>query len=302
MYSRTFSTTVCLFWLVAMIWLVSQKVLPSLRTGPPPNYNAILAAQKQNPVVGWRLEFNKRELGWALSETKPQENGMTEIESRVHFNELPLAEMTSIMARMFNRLVENSHPKLAFDARSSLLIDPLGKLVRLDSTLRVNGFPDPVRIQGVVEGSQMLVSIDFRDFSTKKEIYLPENAIVGDALSPQSQLPNLCEGQTWTAPSFSPFRSASAPMEIQIAEVEGRELITWNDQIIDSWLVVYRNDPGRGFRNSQSAKDKLWVSDDGRVLKQQSNIFDSTLTVTRMTDEESRKLAEEMAHAEMNDE
>ena len=300
MHSRTFSTTICLFWLVSMTWLVSQKVLPSLRIGQPPNYNTILEAQKQNPVVGWRLEFNKHELGWALSETKQRENGMTEICSQVHFNRLPLAELSSLMARMFNRMLENNAPKLVLDARSSLLIDPLGKLVRFDSTLRVNEISDPVRIQGVVEGSQMQVSIDFKDFSKKTEIYLPQNAIVGDALSPQSQLPNLCEGQTWTAPSFSPFRSASSPMEIQIAKVEGRELISWNEQIIDAWLVVYRNDPGQGLRSSQSPRDKLWVADDGRVLKQQATIFDSVMTVTRMTDKEAQELAREVAHAEVN--
>jgi hypothetical protein len=284
-----------------MSWLVSQKVLPSLRIGQPPSYTTILESQKKNPVVGWQLAFNGHDLGWALSETKQQENGMTEIKSRVHFNHLPLAELSTIMSRVFNRILENDAAKIGLDTESSLLIDPLGKLVRFDSTLRVNELVDPVRIHGVVDGSQMEVSIDFKDFSTKKEIYLPQNSLVGDALSPQSQLPNLCEGQTWTAPSFSPFRSASSPMEIQIAKVEGRELITWNEQIIDTWLVVYRNDPGQSFRNNQSPQDKLWVADDGRVLKQEAVIFDSTMTVTRMTDKESQKHLQQITNAEMND-
>ncbi len=302
MYSRTFSTTICLFWLVSMTWLVSQKVLPSLRIGQPPNYRTILEAQKQNPLVGWRLDINKHDLGWALSEIKQQENGMTEIVSRVHFSQLPLTEMTSVMSRMFNRLLENNTPKIALESQSSLLIDPLGKLVRFDSTLHVTGISDPIRIQGVVEGGQMAISIDFMDYSMKKEIYLPQNAIMGDALSPQSQLPNLCEGQTWTAPSFSPFRSANSPMEIQIAKVEGRELLSWDKQILDVWLVVYRNDPGQGFRNSQSPRDKLWVAEDGRVLKQQTNIFDSIMTFTRMTDQEAQSLARKYAkmNGEMN--
>lgn len=299
MYSRTFGITVCLFWLVAMTWLVSQKVLPSLRVGQPPNYNTILSAQKQNPLVGWRLELNKHELGWALSETKPQDNGMTEIDSRLHFNHLPLSELMSVMSRMFNRVLENNNPKIAFDAHSSLIIDPLGKLVRFDSTLRVADVPDSVRIRGEVEGSRLQVSIDSTLLSTKKEVYLPENAIVGDAFSPQAQLPNLREGQTWTAPSFTPFVE-SAPMEIQIATVEGREIITWNDEIIDCWLVVYRNDPGHGLRSGQKPREKLWVADDGRVLKQQSNLFDSTLTITRMSNADSKRLAKDVANAELN--
>jgi hypothetical protein len=295
MHSRTFSTTVCLLWLVSMTWLVSQKVLPALRTGQPPNYRTILEAQKQIPVVGWRLAFNHRELGWALTETKLQENGMTEIGSRVHFSELPLAELTSIMSRVFNRILENHPKKLALDTRSSLLIDPLGKLARFDSTIRTNAIPDPMRVRGVVEGSQMRVTINFMEISKElKDIYLPQNALLGDALSPQSELPNLCEGQTWTVPSFSPFRSDNAHMEIQIAKVEGRELIHWNDEIVDAWVVVYQHDPGRGFVNKQTPRDKVWVADDGRVLKQQATIFDSTMTFTRMTDQEARKLAREV--------
>ncbi|MCC6126776.1 MAG: hypothetical protein IT426_17575 [Pirellulales bacterium] len=299
MHSRTFSTTVCLFWLVSMTWLVSQKVLPALRIGQPPNYRTILEAQKQIPVVGWRLAFNHRELGWALTETKQQENGITEIGSRVHFDELPLAELTSLMSRVFNRMLENHAARLSLDTRSSLLIDPLGKLARFDSTIHTNAIPDSVRIQGVVEGSQLRITIRFKEFSKElKDIYLPQNALLGDALSPQSQLPNLCEGQTWTVPSFSPFRSANAPLEIQIAKVEGRELITWNDEIIDAWIVVYQHDPGRGFVNNQTPRDKLWVADDGRVLKQEATIFDSSMTFTRMTDREARKLAREVQSEE----
>jgi hypothetical protein len=281
-----------------MTWLVSQKVLPSLRSGQPPDYNTILKAQKHNPVVGWRLAFNNRDLGWALSETKQQENGMTEICSRVHFNQLPLAELTSVMSRVFKYINENNTSKLSMDTQSSLQIDPLGKLTRFDATIRTDIIPDPVRIQGVVAGSQMQVSIDFKDFSTRKEVYLPQNAIMGDALSPQSELPNLREGQTWTVPSFSPFRSASAPMEIQIAKVDGREMISWDDDILDTWLVIYRNDPGRGLKNSQSSREKLWVADDGRVLKQQALIFESAMTFTRMTDREAKKLAQQVKNEE----
>jgi hypothetical protein len=285
-----------------MTWLVKQKVLPPLIIGEPPNYSTILDAQKHDPVVGWRLKFNDRELGWALSQVKRQDNNMMEISSRVHFAELPLAELTSVLSRVFNSLIESSVPKLSLDAESSLLIDPLGKLSRFDTLIHTNAFSDPIRLQGVVNGSQMVVSIDFRDFSNKKELYLPQNALIGDALSPQTQLPNLCEGQTWTVPSFSPFRSAGNTMEIQVAKVEGREMITWENQILETWLVVYRNDPGRGFSSaSDIPRDKVWVSDDGRVLKQQVTIFDSSMTFFRMSDTEARKLAADAAQEDSYD-
>jgi hypothetical protein len=301
MYSRTFSTTICLFWLVSMTWLVSEKVWPSLRTGQPPNYLTILEAQRQTPFVGWRLAFNNAELGWALCETKQQTNGMTEICSRVHFTQLPLAELTSVMSRVFKHIADTAQQNISLDTQSTLQIDPLGKLVRFDAVIRTNIIPDPVRIQGIVEGSQIGISLDYKDFTTKTEVFLPQNAILGDALSPQSELPNLREGQTWTAPSFSLFRTAGSPLDVRIATVESHEIISWNDQFFDTWLVVFRKAPGRGMNNSQNSPEKLWVTEDGKVLKQQTMIFDSTMIFTRMNELEVEKLVRDIKNAEMEE-
>jgi hypothetical protein len=298
MYSRTFNATVYLLWLGSMTWLVSQKVLPSLRIGQPPNYQTILEAQKHDPVVGWRLAFNDHELGWALSETKRQENGIMEIRSRIHFRELPLMELTMIISRMYRHFIDYYAQDFTLDTESSLLIDPLGKLLRFDSMLYTNALPEPICIRGVVEGTQMKVSFDFMDFSSSREIYLPQNAILGDAFSPQTQLPGLCEGQTWTVPTFSPFRPSRSPMEILIATVENRESISWNNQDVVAWLVVYRSDPGQSFIRNQTPRGKLWVEKDGRVLKQEAMLFDSTMTFTRMSDKEAQAIAREIKNEE----
>ena len=49
MHSRWYSVAVVLLWLATMGWLVSQKVLPSLVIGEPPDYQAILAVQRGAP-------------------------------------------------------------------------------------------------------------------------------------------------------------------------------------------------------------------------------------------------------------
>jgi hypothetical protein len=290
MYSRTFSATICVLWLTSMTWLVSQKVLPSLRVGEPPNYQTILEARNHDPIVGWRLAFNDRNLGWALSETKRQENGIVEVRSRVHFENLPLSDFTHGWLRAICPAADRSIEKLQLDTKNSMIFDPLGKLVRFDCSIQTDSFSNAVQVHGVIEGSQLKINIESNYYSDEKTINMPQNSIMADALSPQTQLPNLCEGQTWTVPSFSPFRSAG-PMEILIAKVEGREPITWNDEVMEAWRVVYRNDPGVGLSNSEIARGKLWVATDGRVLKQQALVIDSTMTFTRMTDEDARILA-----------
>jgi hypothetical protein len=290
MFSRTYTISVCLLWLTAMSWLMLEKVVPSLRIGEPPSYQTILEAQNRDRLVGWKLAYNERNLGWALSETKPQDNGIIEIRSRVHFENLPLSNVMHNWLRSISPSVDRSIEKLQMDSKNSLIFDPLGKLVRFDSTIRTDSIGEAVHIRGIIEGSKLKVNVDSNFFSKETTIDMPQNAILDDALSPQTHLPNLCEGQTWTAPSFSPFNS-SGKMEILIATVESREPFTWNDEDIQTWCVVYRSDPGMGVSNSEKDRAKLWVGMDGKVLKQRILILDSYMTFTRMATEEARILA-----------
>jgi hypothetical protein len=272
-----------------MSWLISQKVLPALIIGDPPNYRTIVDAKKNNPMVGWTLTLNDRDIGWVFSEIQQLDNGMTEIVSYVHLEHVPAAELASTLLKFFSDLLKVQVSDISIDMQSNLQIDPLGKITRFESAIHTGFVSEAIRIQGMVNGSQMNVTIDFKEFTTSKSIFLPQNALMSDALSPQSQLPNLREGQSWTVPSFSPLRAE--PMEIQLAKVEGREIITWNDELLDAWLVVYRSDPGQGLKKSQPPLDKLWVTDDGRVLRQQAQVFDSKMTFTRMTDLKARELS-----------
>ncbi|MGW8256369.1 MAG: hypothetical protein ACWGMZ_02670, partial [Thermoguttaceae bacterium] len=115
--------------------------------------------------------------------------------------------------------------------------------------------------------------------------------LLNDALSPQMQLPNLRLGQTWTVPAFSPLWPTKSPMQILHAKVEYKEPVSWNAAIRHAWVVVYRNDPGAEFGREGRLLGKLWVLEDGTVIKQQAVIFDSKLIFTRLSDEEAKRLA-----------
>ena len=136
------------------------------------------------------------------------------------------------------------------------------------------------------------------DFSYSTDVPLPQHALLSDALSPQTQLPNLAIGQTWTVPALSPLRPTSNLMEMLHATVEGKEPIYWNGEIYDAWVVVYRSDPGISFGANSATRGKLWVLDDGTVIKQQAMIFDSMLSFVRMSGEETEKLVEKMPRDE----
>jgi len=290
MYSRWYNVSVILLWLASMSWLVTQKVLPPLLVGQPPSYRTILAAQRPEPV-GWGLMVNGRRVGWAISTSSSLATELTEIRSRVHFDEVPLREMAEGLAGAVLQLIEQPLPKVQLDAQSTVTIDSLGRLLSFDSSVRLDPLDRPVRVRGAIEGSQMSVLVRFADFTYKTEMSLPPNALLADAFSPQTQLPGLRAGQTWTVPSYNPLRPRD-PLEILQATVERREPVSWNGHTEDVWLVVYQSDPGAALGSRRAPRGRLWVRRDGTVLKQQIMLFESSMTFVRLPDDEAAALAE----------
>ncbi len=95
MSSWRFNTAVVLLWLATISWLVTEKVLPPLLVGEPPNYSRIIESQEHGSLTGWHILINRRCVGWALSETQRQSSGLVEIRDRVHFGVLPLEGATA---------------------------------------------------------------------------------------------------------------------------------------------------------------------------------------------------------------
>ncbi|MBN2476771.1 MAG: hypothetical protein JXB62_19330 [Pirellulales bacterium] len=295
MYSRWYNVAVVLLWLAAMSWLMVEKVLPPLQIGHPPSYGSILAAQGREPPVGWRMTFNGRPLGWALSTMAQLPTEITEIHSHVHFDELPLREMAP---GWLGQLVDEPVAHLGMEAHSALSIDPLGRLASFRSTLRINPLHDAIKLQGNVDGNRLKLIVGTGGLTYTTDVYLPPNALLGDALSPQTQLPGLRMGQSWTVPVYSPLRPPNSPIEVLQATVESRDRISWDGRTETAWLVVYRTDRGYGLGNDEKPRAKLWVRQDGTVLKQQVVIFNSRMTFYRLPENEAAALAERVGTGE----
>lgn len=302
MYSRWFNVAVFGFWLLTMSWLVRAKILPSLIVGEPPTYRKILASDEspETPIT-WSIWLNDAPLGWAEAHNHVLDNGVTEMRSRVRLTRLPLAEimpgwMNSVL-KMLSGSGDWQELQLAVDAQSSLEIDPLGRPIgiysrvllgdeeALPETSRIDGqlVPGAVQItlQGTFEGSQLKLKVRTGQMVYNTVAYLPPNALMGDALAPQARLPDLKVGQSWTMPVYSPLRPPTSPVELLQATVERREPILWQDHVVSTYLVVFRNDPGAELSNNQTARAKAWVRSDGTVLKQEINLLSARLTFER---------------------
>jgi hypothetical protein len=299
MYPRWFNLAVVTLWLSSMGWLMTTKVLPSLLVGEPPSYPTILAAQRVEPPVGWAILWNDRRLGWAVTATKPLPQAVTEVRSLVHFDELPIDELIPDWLRTMVPPVGRERFQVPVQSQSSLVFDPLGRLSRFESSVRLDVQEPFVKMRGSVEGAKMDLWLRVGDLPPfEAEVAVPRDALLGDTLSPQSRLPGLREGQSWTVESYSPLRPPNSPKEILYANVESRAPLTWNGRTANTFLVVYRTDAAEAVGGTGATRGKLWVRPDGTVLKQQMMIFRSSVTFLRMGEQEAAPL---VARVDMDD-
>ena len=290
MYNRCFSVAVTLLWLSTMSWLLIEKVLPPLMVGDPPNYRTILDAQRNELPVGWGLYFDGDKIGWALSTTKKLPNDLTEINSRVHFDKFPLREITPGWLRAFLHVTEGTMERLKLNARSTLIIDPLGRLSRFEASVRINPLENLISLRGTVEDGRLDLSVRSSDFLYSTEAYLPTDGLLGDAISPQTQLPGLRVGQQWRVPAYSLFRPPNSPLEMLHATVDRTEAINYNNRIEVAYLVVYRPDSGVELGKNRPERGRLWVRRDGTVLRQEVMLFGSPMTFVRLSGQDALAL------------
>jgi hypothetical protein len=155
---------------------------------------------------------------------------------------------------------------------------------------------EPVVIRGQVIGPTLRISIEAGGIEPIVR-ELPATALVGDELAPQARLPDLHVGQRWTLPVYSPLRSPNSaePVEVLQATVEGYESVQIGDESHPAMTVIYRSDSGSILAGSRAPRGKLWVAEDGTVLKQVSYVLGSRLQFVRATPARAKEIVKRSA-------
>ena len=113
------------------------------------------------------------------------------------------------------------------------------------------------------------------------EVDLPRDALVGDSLSPRSELRNLRVGQQWTIPVYRPF-PPNSPVQILLARVEKSEFFDWEGELVETYVVVYRDEAGTGINSARKPIGRTWVQPDGTVLRQEVMLSNLRFTFDRL--------------------
>lgn len=272
------------FWVASMTWLVATKIVPPMTAGDPPSYrNLVGETAESNEPIEWSMFWDDRPIGHARSTREQRTDGAIELRSLVHFDTLPLAEVTPSWLGPLVKLLRGADPDLALEARGTLEIDPLGRLIGMHSEIDLGDLTNAVNMDGIVEGSQVKITVRSGDFSYATTTALPSDSMLSDALSPQERMPRLKLGQRWTVPVHSPFRPPNMPLDILQAQVvNDHEIIVWNGRPVATWLIDYQRDEGAGLRSGGRSQGKVWVRHDGLVLKQELLVAQSRLSFVRL--------------------
>lgn len=282
--------TVIGLWLTSMSWLVVTKLLPLLQSGDPPTYRSIYTGlENAAPPLGWEMSWNGKPLGWAVTSQSTKDK-YTTVESHVRFNHLPFDDLVPVLLRGMWHSSGTNLGQVRIDAESKIVIDPTGQLQVFHFVITSPNVPDPIRVSGQVRDGKLHIHVIAAGNRHIHKLELPADAVLGNDLSPQSRLPGLYVGQTWTVPVYSPFRLGGGnPVEMLQAKVERQDALSWDDELVPVLLVVLRRDAGALLSGSRTPRAKLWVDQTGEVLKQESYLQNSKLTFTR-TDERQAKL------------
>lgn len=291
MFQRSFCAPVIVgFWCLTTGWLVVSKILPTLNPGAPPGNQALYVAGNQLVPVGWTVLWNDRPVGWALTEARGTAAGGLIVDSRVHFDRLPLGEMLPAWARLLVRNAVADAGDTRFDARGRLSIDAAGQLRAFTSVVTLPGAFDQIMLTGTIERDEARVAIQMGEARYETTRHVPAEMLVGDELSPQASLPGLYPGRRWAVPVYSPLRPGPHAIEMLHAEVGPVETMAWEGDLVRGHVVTFREDP----TGPREPRCRMWVETGGRVLRQEAAILGARMTFLRRSDAEAARLADEV--------
>jgi hypothetical protein len=278
------------FWCLTSGWLFMAKILPSLQPGSPPGHQALYASGSRIVPIGWTVLWNGVPVGWALTEAARTDAGGLLVDSRLHFQRLPVEDVLPAWVGALIQRIVVQQPALTFDATGRLSIDQAGRLRQFTSAVTIPGSPETVRLEGTVDEGSVQIELRAGDLRYDTQRHLPSHIMIADELSPQASLPGLYEGRRWTVPTYSPLRPGHTPLEILHAEVGGEETLFWENDLKRVHVVSYHEDPS----SPREPRCRLWVDLGGRVLRQESALLGAKLAFVRRTEEAAARLADDV--------
>ena len=284
MSNRLYVAGIVVFWLASMSWLVTEKVLPPFFSGDAPRTGAL----RQDEPVAWRIDLDQSPCGEAVLQAVPGGQGVREVHSHVAVRSIPLPQALPVWLSSIATAIDT----LSLETRTRTAFDGFGRLARFETRIEVNQLAFPILVNGTVVGHKLKLSLRAGDLQRRLEKPWPSGGVLAHEVLPETKLINVHPGKRWRREVFSPFSGSSEPVEILEAIVVEDVKIDYAGEFIVARQIEYRAPDRTGASDEERLRARMWVAEDGRVLKQETYLFGSRLTFTRLDEESSLAAAE----------
>jgi hypothetical protein len=286
MGNRIFVGLVLLLWVGTMSWLMVARILPPFFQGEPPGHGVLV----RNEPVCWKIEYDGRAVGHAVSQAIPGALGTTEIHSRVLLKGIDIGRLApQWMSTLVRGLGE-----ISLDTRTSLVLDSLGNLSSFDTRVWLNDLPLVMKVLGRIEGAVLVLKLQTGDVTHESRYPVPASSVLSSELIPEPKLLQVYVGRKWQQEVYSPFRPPSSAMEIMQAEVVDETWIEHSGERTRARKIEYRTLSPAGVASNNTLRAVLWVDDEGTVLRQDVHIMDARLRFERSSEPHMLDLAEKL--------
>lgn len=283
MGNRLYVAGIVLFWMAAMSWLVVEKVLPSLLADDPPRSGSL----RQTEPVAWEIRAGGQLCGSSVLQAVDGVEGFREVLSSTRIDRIP----SPLALPPWLSAVGASLDSVALEMKTRTAFDTGGRLTNFRTRLNVNQLDFPIVVAGSVAGTKLRLTVNAGPLRKRVDQAWPAEGVLASEIVPESKLINVYPGKRWRKEVFNPLAKVGDPVEVLEATVEGDIKISHGGDAVRVRVVEFRS-PGRtGASDADRLRAKMWVAEDGRVLKQETYLFGSCLTFTRLDDERSRTIA-----------
>ena len=294
MYRPSVTALILVFAAMANSWLFLSKVLPTITSRTPPGYQSIYTPAKDTSSVSWTIMLNDNPVGSASSVVETGPSGTISVWSNLQLDDLPLNELLPPWANtVLGTDARKFRSSIKLDAFGYMTINRNGALQEFQSIVKVPGVRQAVHLSGTITpDNKVTISLHSENFEYETSRQLPNNFSIRDELSPQATMTGISQGQRWTVPIYSPLRPTRKPIEILYASVAGREVLHFNNQLVNTHIVNYRTTPD----DYQPPRSRMWISPRGKVLQHESTILGSKLLFLRCPDNDTLSSENKLIH------
>ncbi len=283
MGNRIFVGVVLLLWSGTMSWLMVARILPPFFHGEPPRHGKLV---RDEPVC-WQIEYDGRQVGYAVSQALSGTLDTTEIHSRVLLEEIAIRELAP---QWMGSLVRGLG-KISLDTRTVMVLDSLGNLSSFDTKVKLNDLPVVMKVQGRVNDAELRLKIQSGEVTHEMIYPVPTQPVLANELIPEPKLLQVYVGRKWQQEVFSPFRPPNSSMEIVQAEVVEEGLIEQEGESVPARKIEFRSLSAAGVSANNTLRAVVWVAEDGTVLRQDIYLMSAPLRFERSTSPEMLELA-----------